>query len=105
MLSKLIFGGVVSATLSAFHSIRMEPCGAVEPAVVAFNVEREFFLHWMRVYQRINGCIVLLQLVRWQHGFPAQRTAQPVLLKATQLAMRVHGMPARQHGCRFDRME
>jgi hypothetical protein len=59
----------------------------------------------MRVYQRINGCIVLLQLVRWQHGFPAQRTAQPVLLKAAQLAMRVHGMPARQHGGRFDRME
>jgi hypothetical protein len=46
MLSKLIFGGVVSPALSAFHSIRMEPCGAVEPAVIAFTHEREFFLHW-----------------------------------------------------------
>jgi hypothetical protein len=40
-----------------------------------------------------------------QHGFSAQRAAQPVLLHAAYEAMRVNGMPACRNVRWFDGME
>jgi len=48
---------------------------------------------------------VLSQAVGRYHGFPAQRTACPVLMKTGHHAVDVNGVPARRHASGFDRME
>jgi len=52
MLSKLgnLSRGVVAPAAAAFHAVWVKCDGAVEPAVIALNGERELFLNGKCVY-------------------------------------------------------
>ena len=101
----LISASIVAPAAAAFHAIRMIFDSALDPTVIATHVKHNLFLNWMRINQGVHLGIVFLQSVGRQHGFPAQRTAHSVLLKAVEHAAHMHGMPARQHVCGFGGME
>jgi hypothetical protein len=74
-------------------------------AVVAPYRKHEALLYGVHFNERVNAFVVLPQAVGRNHGFPAQRTACPVLLQTVHHAVHVNGVPARRHVCGFDRME
>jgi hypothetical protein len=97
--------GVVPAAAAAFHAVGVKLRIAGKIAVVAPYRKHEALLYGVHFNERVNAFVVLPQAVGRNHGFPAQRTACPVLLQTVHHAVHVNGVPARRHVRGFDRME